>query len=367
MASFNEVLKLNSRATAARLQLSRLNLVRGNVDASLELARQAVRDEPSNPVAHLVLTDALLGKRQTAEAEQEVKQLLSKLPNASPLHVRAGRLALLKNDLPSARRSFDRALALEPRSLDAVAGVAAVSVAQRRPDQARALVDQYLQKAPNDSGLMMLAARTYIADRDTAGAQTLLERVVERDPANVSASSMLGQVYLAQKNLEAARERFEDVARRQPEDVTAEMLIASILEGQGKRDAARKRYEAILERQPNVGPAANNLAWIYAEDGNDLERARELAQRARRLMPSDARVSDTLGWVYHKQRLPSLAIPEFQHSISNDPTNATYHYHLGLAYLEGGEVAKGKEALRQALKLRPDFDGAEQARAALAR
>jgi tetratricopeptide (TPR) repeat protein len=341
--------------------------VRGNIDASLELARQAVLDEPSNPVAHLVLTDALLGKRQIGEAEKEVKELLSKLPNASPLHVRAGRLALLKNDLPGARRSFDRALAIEPRSLDAVAGVAAVSVAQKRPDQARALVDQYLQKAPNDSGLMLLAARTYIADRDTAGAEALLERVVRSEPENVSASTMLGQVYLTQKKFDAARERFEDVARRQPQDVGTELMIASILQGQGKYDAAIKRYEGILQRQPNLAPAANNLAWLYAEEGADLERARELAQRARRLMPNDGRVSDTLGWVFYKQRLPSLAVTEFQHSVAVEPSNAMYHFHLGLAYLEGGENAKGREALRQALKLSPDFEGADQARAALAR
>lgn len=365
IASFNEVLKINPRATAAQVQLARLTLVKGSAEESLQQAREAVKNDSGNPVTHMVLADSLIGNRQLTEAAAEIKKLLAQFPDSSPVHVRAGRLALLGNDAAAARRSFDRALALEPRSLDALSGLVAVDLAQRRPAAAAARVDNYLEKMPNEPGLLMLAARAYTAAGDTARAQGFLERVTRLEPANTAASSMLGRVYLAQNKLDQARQTFEDVTRRQPQDVNSQLVVAMILEAQGQTAAARKSYESILERDPNSAAAANNLAWLYAQSGGDLQKAGDLAQRARRLMPQDARVSDTVGWVYYKQGLPSLALPEFERSIASEPNNALYHFHLGLAYRQAGEETKGREALQRALKLQPDFVGAGEARAAL--
>ena len=140
-----------------------------------------------------------------------------------------------------------------------------------------------------------------------------------------------------------------------------------IFEVQNKPEEPQKRYEAILDRDPEAAAAANNLAWLYAERGGDLDKALRLAQTARRIIPDDPRVSDTLGWVYYKKLLPSLAVPEFERSVEKDPGNPVYHYHLGVAYLEAGDKAKARAALQHALKLQPNFAGADEARVALAR
>ena len=48
------------------------------------------------------------------------------------------------------------------------------------------------------------------------------------------------------------------------------------------------------------------------------------------------------------------------------PSNPLYHYHLGLAYAKQGDHDRARAALQRALKLKPDFNGAEDARAQLA-
>ncbi len=45
---------------------------------------------------------------------------------------------------------------------------------------------------------------------------------------------------------------------------------------------------------------------------------------------------------------------------------ATYHYHLGLAYLAVNDWVKARASLQQALKLDPAFDGAAKAKRTLA-
>ena len=83
-------------------------------------------------------------------------------------------------------------------------------------------------------------------------------------------------------------------------------------------------------------------------------------------MPELPEVDDTLGWVYYKKGLATLAIRSFEESVRRDGKNAMYHYHLGLAYLQNKEKDKARDALKQALTLNPSFDGAADAQKALA-
>ena len=54
-----------------------------------------------------------------------------------------------------------------------------------------------------------------------------------------------------------------------------------------------------------------------------------------------------------------------QEAVQVDPGNPAFHYHLGLAYVQTGDKAVARTALEQALKLKADFDGADDARKVL--
>jgi len=69
--------------------------------------------------------------------------------------------------------------------------------------------------------------------------------------------------------------------------------------------------------------------------------------------------------VVSKKDLANLAIPPLIASVENDPRNASYRYHLGLAYLKVGEAEKARDAFEVALRLQPDMKEAREARQAL--
>ena len=91
-------------------------------------------------------------------------------------------------------------------------------------------------------------------------------------------------------------------------------MIGILLEAQNKRDEARKRYEQVMAIDPHAPVAANNLAWIYAETGGNLDLALQLAQIAKTELPETPEVDDTLGWVYYKKGLPTQAVASFRAS-----------------------------------------------------
>jgi Flp pilus assembly protein TadD len=136
---------------------------------------------------------------------------------------------------------------------------------------------------------------------------------------------------------------------------------------EGLRDAAgaQLRYERAVQFDPNAAVAANNLAWMYAQNGGNLDAALQLAQAAKRQLPDTPEVDDTLGFIYYKKDLASLAVPLLQATVEKAPSNPEYHYHLGLAYQRIGDKAKASESLTRALALKPDFSGAQDARATL--
>ena len=112
--------------------------------------------------------------------------------------------------------------------------------------------------------------------------------------------------------------------------------------------------------------AANNLAYIYAEEGGNLDVALQLAQAAKQKLPEVPEITDTVGWIYYKKELPGMAIPLFEQAVAKDPNSAIYRYHLGLAHLKNGDKPKARAALELVVKNSPQAPEAEEARKALA-
>ena len=366
IADFTEVLRLNPRATAAQLQISELELRRGGAKAALEAARNAVSMSNGSPVARLLLARTQMASGDLPSAEAGMSKLLAEFPNAAPVQAQSGTLALVKRDFNSARLAFARALELDPGYYEAVAGLVTADLAQGKPNDAKARIEQRLKQKPNDANLLMLGARVFGAERDYAKCEELLRRAIDADPLAMQAYGMLGQLYLSQRRTDEALKEFDAIATRQPRNIPAHTMVAMLLEAQGKIPEAQKRYEHIVTLSPRAAVASNNLAWIYAAQGQNLDTALSLAQAAKAELPEIAEVDDTLGYVYYKRELYTLAIPSYEAAVQRVPANPDYQFRLGMAYVKAGEWEKGKRALSEALRLKPDFSGADEARKALA-
>jgi tetratricopeptide (TPR) repeat protein len=168
---------------------------------------------------------------------------------------------------------------------------------------------------------------------------------------------------MANGQLDRALSEYQALANRSQSRAGALTLVGMIQEARGDRKAAQQEYEKVLALDPTAGVAANNLAWMYAESDR-LDEALKLATVAQAQLKRPE-AEDTLGWIYYRKGLLQHAIGAFERAASKAPNNPVYHYHLGLAQLKQGNDAQGRAALKRALTLKPDFNGAEEARKAL--
>jgi tetratricopeptide (TPR) repeat protein len=190
--------------------------------------------------------------------------------------------------------------------------------------------------------------------------------VLELDENNIEAYGRLSSIYWAQNRLDEAKKSLEALAKQQSKPVAAETLIGMILVRQNKPDEARKHFERALEINSRAAVAANSLAWDYANTGGNLDVALQLAQAAKAQLPTVGEITDTLGWIYYKKGLSSLAVTTFREAVQQSPANPRIHYRLGLAHLQNGDRAAARSALQQALKLNLGAEDATEARRVLA-
>ncbi len=292
----------------------------------------------------------------------------SAIPTSPSVHALSGVLAGLKGNESAAKAHFERALQLDPKSLEAVRGLVALDLAARRPREARARVES--RGSPKTRGIrrgLLLAAQTFAATGDLSSCRRL-----PAPAAHHRRRSYLEAYSGAGTDLrEAGPPRCRAGGVRPAGQASASgrsprsTFAGTILQGQGKTDQARDRFTRALELDPDAAVAANNLAWLYAESGDRLDAALELAQRAKARLPKSHEVDDTLGFVHYKRNAPADAIPYFERSVAAAPDNPVYHYHLGLARAKTGDTAGARVAFDRAVALKPGYSEAVSARQTL--
>jgi Tfp pilus assembly protein PilF len=366
VAALNEAIKINPKAQPARLTLARVRLGLGKPDDAAQLASEIIAAEPGNLDARLFLVQVLLVKHDTKAAERELGVLLATSPDSPAVQTVAGVVAASKNDLEGSRRAYQRALAADPRAYVALSGLLEIETSGHKFALARSIIEDRLKKTPEDPTLMVLAAQTYHAIGDANETEQMLRKAIEAEPGNIAAYGMLGKLYYSQGRLDMARKDFEALTKHQPNSVAAQTMLATVLELQNQLEEAKDHYGRALQLDPRAPVASNNLAWLSARTNGNLDLALQLAQTAKAQMPNRHEVDDTLGWIYYKKGLSTLAITSLQSSVARQPDNPIYLLHLGLAYAQNGDKNNARQTLEKALRVgNNNFQGASDARKVL--
>jgi Flp pilus assembly protein TadD len=186
-----------------------------------------------------------------------------------------------------------------------------------------------------------------------------LDKVIEMNPNLPLPYLMLARLYLDQKQQKQALDKLNAIVAL-TNSVSALMEIGMIHDQLKEDDLARQFYEKVLALSPQSLPALNNLACLYSDHLNQLDKAGQLAEKAQQLYPFDPYVADTLGWILFKKGEYSRALALEQESAAKQPADPEVQFHLGMAHYMMGEDDPARVAF-QAAASKSDFADRDEA------
>jgi tetratricopeptide (TPR) repeat protein len=297
--------------------------------------------------------------------------MLTAAPNSAEVMFQMGVIGLAERKFKEAEDSFRKSYQLNPANSRGLMGVVETYMAQNRPDQALQILQAEANRAPDRTDYRLAIGNTAVRagkyDMAISEYHAVLQKIDPKSRAAGQVHLRLGETYRRKGDMNGSIVSLQKARELLPEDPMIVSTLALTLDGAGRKQEARNAYEHALKLDPMNGVALNNLAFIIAEYGGDLDQALTFAQRAKQRLPELREVSDTLGWIYLKKNLSDNAIQIFADLVTKEPNHSTYRYHLGMALSQKGDRPRALKELDQALKSNPPKEEAAKIRELIAR
>jgi len=361
----SEAVKLAPNMIPARNALAGIRLAEGSYDLAIEEAQAAFRLNPRNLPSVRVLAEAFFRKGEIAKAKRVYQGIVNNLPQDASSHYRLGLIAGRDKDLDGAVEHFEKAVEGNPNFVQAVSQIAAVYLTQGKAKEARERVSQQIQAVPDNPLFHNLLGGLWMQAKQMDEAETAFRKAISIDDTVQISYMNLAELYRRTDRIDDAVKEYEMALAKNPKLISAHMMLGMIAEQRDDHSGAKQHYEETLKLNDSFAPAANNLAWILAEEGEKLDEALSYAQTARAQRPEDPNIADTLGWIYYKKNAYLKAASLLREAVDKLQDNPVIYYHLGMTQLKKGDPVGAKKALNTALKLSDRFPGVEEARKAL--
>lgn len=210
---------------------------------------------------------------------------------------------------------------------------------------------------PDSALLQNVLGQWYRHHNNVADARNAFEAALLTDPHFVPAALSLAEMDIREGRNDVGRKRLNGLVKANPTNVSALLLSARADEQAGDAQAAIARYRAVVNLDQSNLIALNNLAYLLVT--NDPDEALKYAQQAVEMAPGEATVQDTLGWIYYRRGLYSMAVRYLKSAVEKEP-NPRRQFHLGMSYLKIGDQANGQKLVREALAKDPNLAKTEQ-------
>lgn len=137
----------------------------------------------------------------------------------------------------------------------------------------------------------------------------------------------------------------------------ARLVLSNLDSINGNLTEAKEWLEQVLDEFPEDTSAQNDLGYLWADEGINLDRALEMIQNAVAAEPDNPAYRDSLGWVLYRLERYEEALVEMQKAADTEEPDGVILDHLGDVYLGLGNVEKARESWQQALELfEPEYN-----------
>ncbi len=307
----------------------------GPAKQALERARKLGSQKPG---VLFSLAAAKFRTGEAAEALRELKSLEPALSGVPEYWEERGRVEL-PHDGRRAETSFERALALSPKSVVALNGAATAAEAEGLDEKALAYLIRARAAAPDDVPTLTHFASVCIRRDLGPDAIEALERAGRLEPSNMAVVYLLARANISVQNWQEAYNLFQQFSKHDPGFAPTYYAMGWLDIRLNHLSDARQQLEHALRLQPTLYGARYELAQMAFDDGQ-IDEAQKLLETVLRENPHLAKANMTMGDILLRKGNLAGAQEHLEAATREDPKLAAAHYKLSVLYLREHEMQK---------------------------
>lgn len=320
-----EQIAAEDKGVSADMALIASHIRQKEFDKALKAIANLEKKQPDNPLVHNLHGSAMLGKGDSAGARKSFEKALSINPAYLPAASALAQLDMIAKKPDDARKRYESVLAKEPKNIQALLAIAELQArAGAKPDEIAAQIGKAVAAAPNEPAPRLALIGLHVRNKDGKKALTAVQEALAAIPDRPELLDVAGQVYQLNGDTNQALATYGKLANLLPTAPHPYLRMAEIQVVAKNKDGARNSLNKGLALQPDSLPMQRALIMLDVEDKKfdaALVKAREIQQKQPKL---------NAGYVLEGDI----------HVISKDWAQAVTAYRAGLKAVPATELAQ---------------------------
>jgi tetratricopeptide (TPR) repeat protein len=372
-----QVAARHPRSAFAQYYQAMLAAAAGDYTQALASLDRALVLNPKLALAHLLRTRLLMDQGNRTAALAGLAKAVAVLPRDRNLRMNYARLLVDAGQLDKARREFATLLNQNPRDADSIYALGVLATETRQFDLAESYFLELIKRNLRLADAYFELGRIEEQRGDYAKANEWYGRV-SGEERYLTAQLRKGVMLAKAGETAAFAQHFETLRRDQPQN----SINLYLAEAEALREADRHQeafdaldrglalhpndkellygldvlerdLRAILAADPKNGQALNALGYTLADRTDRYQEALGYIEQALALLPDDAAVLDSMGWVQYRLGDRAKALEYLRRAYLANP-DAEIAAHLVEVLWVSGQREEAKKVWREALRKDPD-------------
>lgn len=316
--------------------------------ASVELMN-VLQTEPNSATARLMLGRTLLASGDAAGAAVELQRALDGGVSPDKVVPELARAVLMSAGPDRLIQKFGATQLTEAGpAAELSVSLAQAYIAKKQAAEASAAVDAALKFNPESLPAKLLRVRLLAAAGQLQEAGALLDGVVSVNPGVAAAWQLRGDLRRSEGRIDEAMAAYAKAIELDGKDVGPRAAALEVLFAKGDLKAAAQQLEQ-LQKVASNHPRTILFAALMALERNELDKAREGAQKLLKLSPANARYLQLDGVVQWRLGARAQAEASLGKAMHLEPSQDGIRLMLARLLLEQGQPARTQQILQPLL------------------
>lgn len=262
-----EEIAAEDKGISADMALIASHIRQKQYDKALKAIANLEKKQPGDPVAYNLRGGALLGKGDDEGARKSFEKALSINPAYLPSATALAQLDLLAKKPDDARKRYEAVLAKEPKNVQALLALAELQARTgAKPEDVATQIGKAIAAAPNEAAPRLALIGLHVRNKDYKKALTAVQEALAAIPERPELLDVAGQVYQLNGDTNQALAAYGKLTTLMPTTAHPYLRMAEVQVAAKNKEGARASLNKGLSLQPDSLPMQRAMIMLDVDD-----------------------------------------------------------------------------------------------------